>query len=93
MPAWLSAIDETSSFCKEDVISGSVYYPGAGIDYSIINAYSGFAHSFIYADYGVEKGEILERIQNLAGYEVVLIKELRHKDIVIDNLEELELIE
>lgn len=93
MPAWLSSIDETSSFCKEDVISGSVYYPGAGIDYSIINAYSGFAHSFIYADYGVDKGEILERIQHLAGYEVVLIKELRHKDIVIDNLEELELIE
>jgi hypothetical protein len=91
MPSWLSSIDETSVFRKEDVINGSVYYPGAGLDHTVIHAYSGFAHSFVYVDYSVDKKDIWNSIQRLAGYEVVIIRELNLKEIINKESERLEL--
>lgn len=89
MPAWLRDIQETSSFNKEKVIEGSVYYPGAGLDSSVIHAYSGFAHSFIFSDYNLPKDYILKPIQKLQGYDVLLIKELRENEARIGTIQDL----
>jgi hypothetical protein len=91
MPGWLRTISKTSNFYKEDIINNSVYYPGAGLDASIIHAYSGFAHSFIYADYGERREDVLKSIVRLAGYDVVLIKELNPQDIFPGAPHDLEL--
>lgn len=86
MPDWLMAIDKHSVFHGRDVIDGSVYYPGAGLDQSVIDAYSGFAHSFIYVDYDTHHDFIWARIQRLPGYDVLLIKKVNQKDLASNSI-------
>ena len=62
MPLWLLNVDESSKFNPRDVLQESVYYPGCYVDGGPLQAYGGFAHSFVYVDYYCDKETILQAI-------------------------------
>ena len=86
MPSWLTAIDSFSDFNKADVIQNSVYYPGARFDSSVIHAYSGFAHRFIFVDFDVSREDVLKTIPKLEGYKTILLKEISKEQISDRNV-------
>ncbi|MEA3265431.1 MAG: hypothetical protein U9P42_00615 [Candidatus Fermentibacteria bacterium] len=66
-PGWLSAIaagEMKTGFPLHSILQSSLYYPASGLNGTPVKYLGGNIHSFIYADYGVSKGEF---IRNLIG--------------------------
>lgn len=66
-PGWLRAIaagEMKTGFPLRSILQSSLYYPASGLNGTPVKYLGGNIHSFIYADYGVYKGEF---IQNLIG--------------------------
>ena len=66
-PGWLRAIatgEARTGFPLHSILQNSLYYPASGLNGTPVKYLAGNIHSFIYADYGVYKGEF---IQNLIG--------------------------
>ena len=85
-PAWLLDIGPHSEFPRRLVLSGSLYYPASQLDGSILKAYGGFAHSFVYVDPSVSRDQLLEQSCRIAGYDVILLRELSEADLCPQRL-------
>ena len=84
MPHWLAEVNEDSNFDRRAVLDNSIYYPGCDIDASPIEAYGGFAHSFVYVDYYCDKETVLKELSRFGGYEPVFVREIK-KDELSEN--------
>lgn len=80
-PDWLLAINDQSEFRREDVLNGSVYYPASQLDGAVLKAYGGFAHSFVYVDPNVSRTEFIEQSSRVAGYDLIMQRELLAIDL------------
>lgn len=67
VPEWLLNADASTPFNPAHVLQGSVYYPGCDVDGDPLQAYGGFAHSFVYVDYFCSKETILKAILSVDG--------------------------
>lgn len=85
-PAWLCAIGPHSEFSRQQVLSGALYYPASQLDGSILKAYGGFAHSFVYVDPSISRDQLLEQSYRIAGYDVILLRELSENDLCPQRL-------
>ena len=81
VPRWLDAVNEDSHFDRNHVLANSVFYPGSWLDGSPIDAYGGFAHSFVYVDYAVKKDEALEGMQEVPGYKPIFFKDVSQYEL------------
>jgi len=81
MPLWLLEVNEDSTFDRRAVLANSIYYPGCEFDASPIEAYGGFAHSFVYVDYYCEKETVLKKISRFGGYEPVFVREIEEEEL------------
>ena len=81
MPSWLTMVTSDTIFNRNDVLTNSIYYPGSGIDGRPLEAYAGFSHSFVYVDYNVEREKIISNIPEIAGYKILLIKNISKDDL------------
>ena len=81
VPEWLLNADAYTTFNHEHVLQGSVYYPGCDVDGGPLQAYGGFAHSFVYVDYHCSKETILNAIPRIAGYEPLFIKDISLQEL------------
>ena len=74
LPEWLSRFKEGDPFDKQAFFgSHVVYYPGSGTDSHPVQLFAPprTAHCFIYADYGLEEGEVRRALERgIAGYRV-----------------------
>jgi hypothetical protein len=89
MPAWLDKFDQNSIFdMKEFFDSRIVFYPGSGFDGQPVEMFGSThsAHCFVYADYGVQEGEIRKQLNDpkhgFRGYETFRRIELTERDLV-----------
>lgn len=80
-PAWLLDIRPDSEFSRSQVLQGSLYYPASELDGNILKAYGGFAHSFVYVDPNIHRSVFLEQSHRIAGYDVVLQRDLSALDL------------
>jgi hypothetical protein len=71
----------STKFKPTDVLQGSIYYPGCYVDGHPLQAYGGFAHSFVYVDYYCDKETILQAIPRIAGYEPLFTKEITQEEL------------
>lgn len=76
LPAWLAAIEPDklpATLPLRELLSDSLYYPACGTDGSMVAEASGYVHSFIYVDYGVTRGALLEALarDGFRGYRVL----------------------
>lgn len=92
MPDWLSNYSPESNFDAESFFASRVvYYPGSGLDGSIV-AFFGrrhLAHYYVYADYGLTR-EYLEgaiRSPGFRGYESLGTQGLRVEDLRVGAIE------
>lgn len=76
VPAWLKNVDASTEFNRTDVLKDSVYYPGSDIDGTPLQAYGGFAHSFVYVDYYCDKETVVNNLPRIGGYEPIFIKDI-----------------
>jgi hypothetical protein len=76
IPSWLTEVKQDSAFDRQSVLTGSIYYPGCRFDTGPIEAYGGFAHSFVYVDYHFDKETLLSEIPRISGYEPLFIKDV-----------------
>jgi len=82
VPSWLKNLNASSKFDRNVVLANSIYYPGSNIDGGPLQAYGGFAHSFVYVDYYCDKEAILTNLPCIGGYEPVFIKEISRQELV-----------
>jgi hypothetical protein len=75
-PHWLAEVNQDSVFNRQNVLTGSIYYPGCRFDAEPIEAYGGFAHSFVYVDYYCDKASVVSLISRIGGYAPLLIKDV-----------------
>ena len=88
-PNWLFDINSQSSFNKNNVLSNSIYYPGCGFDSTILHAYLGFAHSFVYVDYMTNRDEAEKILPKFSGYTLDFMKDINESEIFGSNVEPL----
>lgn len=81
LPSWLMAANKDAEFDREEVLSNSIYYPGSCMDGHVLRSYAGVSHSFIYADPGVDKNDLLKGLRKIAGYDLVFAKEISMADL------------
>lgn len=81
VPAWLLNANASTKFNPIDVLQGSIYYPGCYVDGHPLQAYGGFAHSFVYVDYYCDKETILHAIPRIAGYEPLFTQEITQEEL------------
>jgi hypothetical protein len=81
VPEWLLQVDSSTQFNPAHVLQGSVYYPGCNIDGGPLQAYGGFAYSFVYVDYHCAKEAILQAIPRIAGYEPLFTKDISLQEL------------
>lgn len=75
-PNWLAEVNQDSVFDRKNVLSGSIYYPGCRFDAEPIEAYGGFAHSFVYVDYYCDRDSVESFISRISGYDPLFIKDV-----------------
>lgn len=69
----------------ESILTDSLYYPACGLNGTPIKHFSGFIHSFVYADYGIGPNQYLSNIHmrnGIRGYLPVVQKRLKREDVV-----------
>jgi len=76
IPEWLISVDKDSEFSIENVLENSIYYPACNTDGSMLEAFGGFAHSFVYADPNITKEQLIKRIPKVAGYSVLFARDI-----------------
>ena len=81
MPSWLATVTPETPFDRNKVLANSVYYPGCEFDGAPFEAYGGFTHSFVYADYFVEREWLTSEIPKIAGYTPIFIKDVSKQDL------------
>jgi len=69
------------TFSPYDVLTNSIYFPGGGLDFKQISIYGKFAHSFVYADYSIEKQDLLDNLSAFVDYSPIHIEELNQNQI------------
>ena len=62
MPTWLEQIENLDTLPIDDLLEDSIYYPASAYDYSVIEAFSGYGHSFIYVDPDISKETLLKYV-------------------------------
>jgi len=88
LPEWLRAAGvapEEAHLDLRAILTDSLYYPACGLNGTPIKHFSGFVHSFVYADYLVNEEQFLGDIhleQGIIGYDPVLIRKLNREDVV-----------
>lgn len=87
MPRWLSEYKDGDPFPRNFFQSRVVYYPGSGNDGHPVRVFNSTrsAHCYLYADYGVSKNNIIERLTRLEsafrGYEVISKIDVRKAEL------------
>ena len=81
VPTWLLNANASTKFNPTDVLQGSIYYPCCYVDGHPLQAYGGFAHSFVYVDYHCDKETILQAIPRIAGYEPLFTQEITQEEL------------
>lgn len=66
-PKWLinlspSDIQQGPKRWMKDITEVSLFYPGSGLDGSPVRQTNGVFHSFVFADYGTEKADVLAEL-------------------------------
>lgn len=92
MPRWLSDHARGMGFAREEFFSSRlVFYPGNGTDGQPVKVFgsTGFAHCFIYADYGLTKQEIMDDLKHprhgFKGYHTFDRIELHEHDLAAQS--------
>jgi hypothetical protein len=82
MPAWLQQIENLDALPIDDLLEDSIYYPASAYDYSVIEAFSGYGHSFIYVDPDISKETLLKKVPiNFHGYYVYASREVKREEL------------
>lgn len=76
IPEWILSVDKDSEFSIANVLENSIYYPACNTDGSMLEAFGGFAHSFVYADPNITKEQLIKRIPKVAGYSVLFTRDI-----------------
>lgn len=76
IPLWLQRESMLSKFNRFNVLNESVYYPGCQFDWEPISDFNGWARSFVYADYRVEKEDVVSSFTRQSAVEIVFVKEV-----------------
>lgn len=88
MPRWLEQAGrcpESAKLDLTDLLKDSLYYPACKFDGTPIKHFSGLVHSFVYADYWVNKADFLQNLRGgtaLRGYCQVLDLNVAREDVV-----------
>lgn len=89
MPDWLAGFQEGDPFDRDAFFASRiVFYPGYGDDGQPVRLFgaAGSAHTFVLADYGVERNELIERLhsedQGFRGYALLRLIDLNQHDLV-----------
>ncbi len=86
LPKWLMDADLSQPIPIREVLEGSLYYPSSGRDGDPVRYLSGFAHSFVYVDYGVTKEGLLESLKDpkysFKGYNLLGMREVCESELV-----------
>lgn len=89
-PAWLMNLNADTianhPFPLKDVLTDSLYYPGAGTDGKPVRWLAGNCYSFVYTDYLVEQSDLMAVISHestgLRGYEVLGIRNIAMQELI-----------
>lgn len=93
LPEWLEKLNlerfDEAPLLLDKVTERSLYYPACGFDGRPVQFLSGFVHSFIYADYGVRKQEVLSELNEpgFHGYEVAAFREVGIEELGLQPFE------
>lgn len=90
IPKWLKNYKKGDSINFKEVFnSNTLYYPGAGYDYSPISLFNptNMIHTYIYVDYLVKKEDIVRSFKDsfYKGYHLYDIKEISYSDLKINS--------
>jgi hypothetical protein len=94
-PDWLSSISQQNikeTFCLEDILSNSLYYPGSSLDPRAIHLFAGNVHSFVYSDCSVEDSKLtrwvngvpIDCVTPISGYDLVASANIQDSDLSTD---------
>jgi hypothetical protein len=81
MPEWLENITNLDYLPIDKVLQDSVYYPACYDDGSIVKEFNGYAHSFVYVDYEMERANLESRFHTFAGYKVLFKREVTMEEL------------
>ena len=87
-PAWLERFNAGATFPREHFFASRVvYYPGSGTDGQPVKLFGSThcAHSFVYADYGVDRPTVEAELENpghrFRGYQTLVRVNLTERDL------------
>jgi hypothetical protein len=82
-PEWLtSAAEPLGPLPLADLLRDSVYYPACGFDGDPIKFLARNFHSFVYADYGQDRAELIRRLGELRGYRLLALRDVDRQEII-----------
>lgn len=84
-PQWLMDINQDSRFEINKVLHESIYYPASATDGSIFEGLGGAGYSFVYADPNIKQSTLLQRLELVAGYDIVLSRELLKEQLCFNK--------
>jgi|APGre2960657423_1045063.scaffolds.fasta_scaffold11896_3 hypothetical protein len=76
IPTWLQRESMLGKFNRFNVLNESVYYAGCQFDWEPITDFNGWARSFVYADYRVEKEDMVSSFTRQSGIEILFVKDV-----------------
>ena len=91
-PDWLNRNQEeiqNGEFPLREILKDSLYYPASGTDGDPVKYLAGNVLSFIYADYGIERNEVLHTLKHgqhrFCGYAPVALRDVNMKELCPDG--------
>lgn len=85
MPGWLAEISQDSPFKINAILHESIYYPASATDGTIFEGLGGAGYSFVYVDPNIKKSILLQRIKLVAGYDVILSREILKEQLCFNK--------
>lgn len=88
-PTWLEELKNLDSLPLRRLLKHSLYYPASGNDGDPVRLLGGYIHSFVHAEYVMNKSEILEYVEGrrngFRGYRLSMLREVKSSELVPDG--------
>ena len=91
LPPWRAALQKKPDFPLKPILTNSLFYPASGVDDRPVQYLCGHIHSFVYADCGVDRADLIEA-QPYKGYDVERRDDVRMEELYPNGREPLQLI-
>jgi hypothetical protein len=82
MPEWLMALNfEDDRLPIAEILQGSVFYPASGMHGLPVKSFSGYAHSFVYADWNISQDLLTRHLDTFKGYKLAHSRSVCQADL------------